>query len=240
MGRRLRSSPASCTALDSPGRGRLLHLGPHEQRGRVPLPALRPRASARTTCPTARTCATSRAASALGETIGIGKGTVSLDDFDQADADLRRRPEPGHQPPAHALRPGGGEAARRDDRRVNPLPEAGLMRFKNPQNAAALLGRGTASPTSSCQVRIGGDQALFHAIVKPLLDAERERPATCSTTPSSPSTPRASTAYAATAAPSTGTRSLARDRPRPASEIDEAGPALRRPRARRSSAGRWA
>ena len=41
--------------------------------------------SAPTTCPTARTCATSRAASALAETIGIGKGTVTLDDFDEAE-----------------------------------------------------------------------------------------------------------------------------------------------------------
>ena len=40
---------------------------------------------------------------ALVETIGIGKGSVSLDDIHQASADRRRRPEPRHQPPAHAL-----------------------------------------------------------------------------------------------------------------------------------------
>ena len=50
--------------------------------------------------------------------------------------DLRRRAEPGHQPSAHAVRTGGDQAERRKIVAVNPLPEAGLMRFKNPQKPA--------------------------------------------------------------------------------------------------------
>ena len=59
--------------------------------------------------------------------------------------DHHRRPEPRHQPSADAHRAGEGqEAAARGIVAVNPLPEAGLLRFKNPQKLHGVVGRGTA------------------------------------------------------------------------------------------------
>ena len=117
LGRRLRArSPTSCNALASPDEAVVLHLGPRQQRGGVSLRPLRRASSAPTTCPTARTCATSRAALGLTETIGIGKATVKIEDFELRRRDLRHRPEPGHQPSAHADRAAEGGAQRLQDR----------------------------------------------------------------------------------------------------------------------------
>ena len=65
LGRGVQLDRRRAAALARSRRGGLLHLGPHLERGGVPVPAAGPRRSAPTTCPTARTCATSRAASAL-------------------------------------------------------------------------------------------------------------------------------------------------------------------------------
>ena len=92
--------------------------------------------SAPTTCPTAPTCATSRPGSALAETIGIGKGSVTLEDIHQRRADRGRRartPAPttrGCSPRWRRPR----RTARRSSRSTR-CEEAGLVRFKNPQNA---------------------------------------------------------------------------------------------------------
>ena len=47
---------------------------------------------------------------------------------------------------------------------VNPLPEAGLLKFRNPQTVRGLVGRGTALADHFLQIRVGGDLALFQAI----------------------------------------------------------------------------
>ncbi|GLZ32713.1 formate dehydrogenase subunit alpha [Lentzea sp. NBRC 105346] len=101
---------------------------------------------------------------ALIETTGVGKGSVSLHDITIADLIVVVGQNPGTNHPRmlSAL-----EEAKRNGARiiaVNPLPEAGLMRFKNPQNARGVIGRGTALADEFCQIRIGGDQALFQAI----------------------------------------------------------------------------
>ena len=121
LGRRVRrSSPPSCSGLAQPGRGGLLHLGPDLATRRRSSTSCSSGRSARTTCPTARTCATSRPASPCAETIGIGKGSVTLDDIHAGRPDRHRRPEPGHQPPADAHRAGERQAQRRQDRRDQP------------------------------------------------------------------------------------------------------------------------
>ncbi len=61
---------------------------------------------------------------------------------------------------------------------VNPLPEAGLMRFKNPQRPNGVIGQGTPLADLFLQVRVNGDLALFKALNKRLLDAERIAPGT--------------------------------------------------------------
>ncbi|MFC5287453.1 FdhF/YdeP family oxidoreductase [Actinokineospora guangxiensis] len=115
---------------------------------------------------------------ALSQTTGIGKGSVSLADVEQADliVVIGQNPGTNHPRMLSAL-----EAAKRGGAKivaVNPLPEAGLMRFKNPQNARGLVGKGTALADEFLQVRLGGDQALFQAVGNLLLRWEDARPGT--------------------------------------------------------------
>ncbi|MFF4733101.1 FdhF/YdeP family oxidoreductase [Streptomyces mirabilis] len=116
--------------------------------------------------------------SALTETIGIGKGSVSLEDLHEADLILVVGQNPGTNHPRmlSALE----EAKRRGGRviAVNPLPEAGLLRFKNPQRPSGVLGGGTRLADQFLQIRLGGDQALFQAFNRMLLEAENEAPGT--------------------------------------------------------------
>ncbi len=110
--------------------------------------------------------------SALGQTIGIGKGSVSLEDIHEAKLLLIAGQNPGTNHPRmlSAL-----EKAKRNGARIiaiNPLPEAGLLRFKNPQNISGVLGDGTEIADEFLQIRIGGDQALFQFLGKLLLEAE--------------------------------------------------------------------
>jgi molybdopterin-dependent oxidoreductase alpha subunit len=115
---------------------------------------------------------------ALVETIGIGKGSVTLDDIGHADVLLVLGQNPGTNHPRmlSAL-----EEAKRNGARiitVNPLPEAGLQRFKNPQRPSGVLGRGTELTDLFLQVRVNGDLALFSAINRLILDAEDAAPGT--------------------------------------------------------------
>jgi molybdopterin-dependent oxidoreductase alpha subunit len=110
--------------------------------------------------------------SALTETIGIGKGTVSIEDVHEADLLIVAGQNPGTNHPRmlSAL-----EKAKRNGATiiaVNPLPEAGLMRFENPQTVRGVAFGGTKLADEFVQIRLGGDQALFQAIGKHLLEAE--------------------------------------------------------------------
>ncbi|TWP47464.1 FdhF/YdeP family oxidoreductase [Lentzea tibetensis] len=101
---------------------------------------------------------------ALIETTGVGKGSVSLNDITIADLVVVVGQNPGTNHPRmlSAL-----EDAKRNGAKiiaVNPLPEAGLLRFKNPQNVRGVIGRGTELADEFVQIKIGGDQALFQAI----------------------------------------------------------------------------
>jgi anaerobic selenocysteine-containing dehydrogenase len=59
---------------------------------------------------------------------------------------------------------------------VNPLPEAGLLRFRNPQTPRGVVGPGTVLADTHLQVRLAGDQALFQGLGRYLLEAEDLRP----------------------------------------------------------------
>ncbi|WP_405645881.1 FdhF/YdeP family oxidoreductase [Streptomyces uncialis] len=109
--------------------------------------------------------------SALTETLGVGKGSVLLDDLHQADLIIVAGQNPGTNHPRmlSAL-----EKAKRAGARiitVNPLPEAGMEKFKNPQSLGGLT-KGTTLTDLFLQIRIGGDQALFRLLNKLLLDTE--------------------------------------------------------------------
>lgn len=108
--------------------------------------------------------------SALTETLGIGKGTVSLTDLHRADLIFVVGQNPGTNHPRMLT---ALERAKRDGTRivaVNPLPEAGLLRFKNPQRPSG-LGKGTALADRFLQIRLNGDMALFQALSLLLLDS---------------------------------------------------------------------
>ena len=61
---------------------------------------------------------------------------------------------------------------------VNPLPEAGLIRYKNPQKPRGIVGRGTPIADHFLQIRSGGDMALLQAVSKRVLEAEAAAPGT--------------------------------------------------------------
>ncbi|WP_421106788.1 FdhF/YdeP family oxidoreductase [Streptomyces sp. NEAU-S77] len=109
--------------------------------------------------------------SALTETLGVGKGSVLLEDLHKADLIIVAGQNPGTNHPRmlSALEKAKGNGAKIIS--INPLPEAGLERFKNPQNARGLAGGGTSLTDLFLQIRIGGDQALFRLLNKLILEA---------------------------------------------------------------------
>lgn len=115
---------------------------------------------------------------AMGQTIGVGKATVAYDDFGKADLIIIMGQNPGTNHPRMLTalegckRNGGSIVA------VNPLPEAGLRRYKNPQKIRGLAGKGTELADQFLQIRLGGDMALLQAISKRVLAAEDRNPGT--------------------------------------------------------------
>ena len=106
----------------------------------------------------------------LAEVIGIGKGSVSLDDIHEAQLIVVAGQNPGTNHPRmlSAL-----EIAKQNGAKIisiNPLKEAGLVRFKNPQKVRGLAGFGTGLADLHLPVRINGDLALFQAIGALLLE----------------------------------------------------------------------
>ncbi len=111
---------------------------------------------------------------ALTETLGIGKGSATLVDFEEAEVIMVIGQNPGTNHPRmlsaleKCKRNGGKIIA------VNPLEEAGLMRFKNPQKIHGMVASGTPITDIFLQVKINQDVALLKLIIKKLakLDAE--------------------------------------------------------------------
>ena len=72
---------------------------------------------------------------------------------------------------------------------VNPLPEPGLMRFKNPQRPSGVIGRGTQIADQFLQLRLGGDMALLQAVSRRVIEADDRGTGQCAR----PRVPRPST-----------------------------------------------
>lgn len=109
---------------------------------------------------------------ALTETIGAGKGTVTLEDFQLAEAIfvIGQNPGTNHPRMLSAL-----EKAKKNGCHlvhVNPLPEAGMSNFKHPQDVLGWLGGGTQLADLFLQVKINGDVALLKGIMKVVLSAD--------------------------------------------------------------------
>ena len=109
---------------------------------------------------------------ALSETIGIGKGTVTLEDFDCAEAIFVIGQNPGTNHPRMLT---SLQRAKRNGCKlvhINPLPEVGMTRFKHPQEVLRLFGAGTELADLFLQVRINGDVALLKGISKAVLERD--------------------------------------------------------------------
>lgn len=112
----------------------------------------------------------------LAEAIGVGKGSVSLQDLHDADLIVISGQNPGTNHPRmlSAL-----ETAKKNGARilaVNPLPEAGLFKFDNPQTPRGMFGIGTHLADEFLQIRSNGDLALWQAFGHLLLAAEDRNP----------------------------------------------------------------
>jgi molybdopterin-dependent oxidoreductase alpha subunit len=111
--------------------------------------------------------------SALTETLGVGKGTVSLADLtDHSDLILLVGQNPGTNHPRMltALE----EAKRRGARivAINPLPEAGLLAFHNPQQVRGFVRPATKLADRYIAVRVNGDLALFNGLNRLLVERD--------------------------------------------------------------------
>jgi len=113
---------------------------------------------------------------ALSETIGVGKGTVTLDDIEHADTlvIIGQNPGTNHPRMLSSLERAARNGA--DIISVNPLPEVGLRAFAHPQTLKGLLGRATPLASLRLPVRVNGDLPLLKGALKELLEREAERP----------------------------------------------------------------
>ncbi len=113
---------------------------------------------------------------ALGESLGIGKGSVKLEDFYQAEVIMILGQNPGTNHPRMLTALQKAKANGAVIISINPLPEAGLMGFNNPQTIKGILGIDSALTDLFLPVKINGDLALLQAIEILLLQEELKTP----------------------------------------------------------------
>jgi molybdopterin-dependent oxidoreductase alpha subunit len=109
---------------------------------------------------------------ALSETLGIGKGSVTLEDFEKAELIMIVGQNPGTNHPRmlSALQKAKKKGVK--ILTINPLKETGLLSFKHPQHLTDWVGKGTELTDLYLQVKINGDIALLKALMLCLLDNE--------------------------------------------------------------------
>jgi len=112
----------------------------------------------------------------LSETVGIGKGSVTLSDMYEADLIIIMGQNPGTNHPRmlsalEKCKKNGGKIIA-----VNPLPEAGLINFINPQSPLDIIKGGAALTDIFLQIKINEDVALLKAWLYLLLEAETDNP----------------------------------------------------------------
>jgi molybdopterin-dependent oxidoreductase alpha subunit len=120
---------------------------------------------------------------AMNETLGIGKGCVKLEDFDHADAIFIIGQNPGTNHPRMLTSLERAKLRGAKIVSINPLPEVGNFRFKNPQDlknplraAGVFFGGGTKLSDLWLPVRINGDVAVLKGVMKEMLAEEDARP----------------------------------------------------------------
>ncbi len=113
---------------------------------------------------------------ALTRTTGIGKGSVTLDDLYKAELILifGQNPATNHPRMLSALEKAKANGAKVVS--INPLKEAGLVRFKNPQKLNGIIGNGTEISDLYLQIAINEDVALLKAVFIKLLKLAETNP----------------------------------------------------------------
>lgn len=113
---------------------------------------------------------------ALSRTVGIGKGSTTLDDLYKAEVIMifGQNPATNHPRMLSALEKAKANGAKIIS--INPLKESGLVRFKNPQTIKGVLGGGTIISDHFLQVRINEDVALLKAIMIKLFNIAESSP----------------------------------------------------------------
>lgn len=114
---------------------------------------------------------------ALTGSIGIGKGSVTIDDFAAADLILVAGQNPGTNHPRMLSALADAKKAGARIIAINPLPETGLIGFRDPQTVRGLT-TGVDIADDFLQIRLGGDMALFQGLAKLLFEAEDRAPGT--------------------------------------------------------------
>lgn len=114
--------------------------------------------------------------SGLSQTVGIGKGSVTLEDLHKADVIIVMGQNPGTNHPRmlsalEACKKNGGKIVT-----INPIPEAGNHIFVDPQSPLSILKGGTQLTDLFLQVSINGDIAVLKSVMKLLLEKEKVNP----------------------------------------------------------------
>ncbi|MBZ5856753.1 FdhF/YdeP family oxidoreductase [Flavihumibacter profundi] len=113
---------------------------------------------------------------ALGESLGIGKGSVTLKDFDHAEVIIILGQNPGTNHPRMLT---SLQKAKKNGAvivSINPLPESGLIGFNHPQQLKGLLGLGTTLSDIFLPVKINSDMPLLQAIALLLFEEDEKAP----------------------------------------------------------------
>ena len=102
---------------------------------------------------------------ALSHTVGIGKGSVTLNDLHEAEVIMIMGQNPGTNHPRmlaalEKCKNNGGKIIT-----VNPLPEAGLLNFTDPQSPIKMIKGGTSLTDIFAPVKVNGDVAFLKAIM---------------------------------------------------------------------------
>src|SRR5579875_746221 len=113
---------------------------------------------------------------ALVDAIGVGKGSVTVEDVTLADLIVIAGQNPGTNHPRMLSVLEKAKANGAKIIAVNPLPEAGLIRFKDPQKLHGMIGHGVPIADEFVQIRLGGDMALFAGLGRLLLEADDRAP----------------------------------------------------------------
>ncbi len=115
---------------------------------------------------------------ALSETLGIGKGSVTLEDFYEAEVIVVMGQNPGTNHPRMLTALQKAKKNGANIVSVNPIKESGLLNFSHPQDLSALVGVSTKLTDQYLQVKVNGDLALLQAVNHLLVKKEEINPGT--------------------------------------------------------------